>query len=94
MTAADVGPQEAGAINVGHGVWMLPRWDMLDGDEVWIWHHCPGTGGDQGLSRLPIGERGWTVVQDEPLTLSPSVACRTGPCTLHGWIRDGHWQPA
>lgn len=34
----------------------------------------------------------WTVEQDEPLTLSPSLLCRA--CGHHGWIRDGRWVPA
>lgn len=34
----------------------------------------------------------WTVESWEPLTISPSVLCRT--CGDHGWIRDGMWIPA
>lgn len=34
----------------------------------------------------------WTVEQNDPLTLSPSVACRT--CGNHGFIREGKWVPA
>ena len=34
----------------------------------------------------------WTVVSREPLTLSPSIACRS--CSHHGWIRDGKWVAA
>lgn len=34
----------------------------------------------------------WEVISEEPLTLSPSLAC--GQCGHHGWIRDGKWVPA
>lgn len=34
----------------------------------------------------------WTVRQMSPLTLDPSIVCRT--CGLHGWIKDGKWHPA
>lgn len=34
----------------------------------------------------------WTVEQDEPLTLSPSILCRT--CGDHGFVRDGKWVKA
>lgn len=33
----------------------------------------------------------WTVEQDEPLTLSPSVLCSCGD---HGFVRDGKWVAA
>jgi hypothetical protein len=31
----------------------------------------------------------WDVVQNEPLTMSPSLLCRA--CKDHGFIRDGRW---
>ena len=31
----------------------------------------------------------WIVEQDEPLTLSPSVLCRS--CGDHGFVRNGRW---
>lgn len=34
----------------------------------------------------------WEVQQWEPLTITPSVLCRT--CGCHGWIREGRWVPA
>lgn len=34
----------------------------------------------------------WRAVSVEPLTLEPSVLCRT--CGNHGWVRDGRWVPA
>jgi hypothetical protein len=38
------------------------------------------------------GRARWTVVSDEPLTLSPSLLCRT--CGHHGFIREGRWVDA
>lgn len=40
----------------------------------------------------PDGTPSWVVEQEEPLTLSPSVLCRT--CGNHGFIREGRWVPA
>lgn len=41
--------------------------------------------------RNPNGPE-WDVLSEDPLTLSPSVLCRT--CGEHGFIRDGQWVPA
>jgi len=35
---------------------------------------------------------GFTVLQDDPLTVLQSVLCRA--CNDHGFIRDGKWVPA
>ena len=40
-------------------------------------------------ARLFGPDRGWDLIQLEPLTLSPSLLCRT--CGDHGYIRDGRW---
>lgn len=40
----------------------------------------------------PEGRPMWTVENWDPLSLTPSLLCRT--CGLHGWIRDGRWLPA
>ena len=34
----------------------------------------------------------WTLESRDPLTLSPSIQCRT--CGHHGYIREGRWIPA
>lgn len=34
----------------------------------------------------------WTVEQEDPLTLSPSVLCTQ--CGNHGWVREGKWTNA
>ena len=34
----------------------------------------------------------WVVEKEEPLTLSPSVLCKT--CGHHGYISEGRWVPA
>ena|ERR1019366_2374971 len=36
----------------------------------------------------------WQRQSKEPLTLSPSIACLSVGCGLHGYIRDGKWAPA
>ena len=40
----------------------------------------------------PDGRHRWAVVQEDPLTLSPSLLCMR--CGDHGFIRDGKWVPA
>ena len=44
-------------------------------------------------NRTPDSDHGtWIVVSEEPLTLSPSIRCRT--CDEHGWIEGGRWRAA
>ncbi len=43
------------------------------------------------MDSLGNGSR-WTVEQEDPLTLSPSIACQT--CPNHGFIRYGRWVSA
>jgi hypothetical protein len=83
-----------GAIDLGHDTFMTKAY--RDGKWVAIheWHR---EGGFYGAGFIPFTGRGewavsWEVVQEEPLTLSPSLACRH--CSHHGWIRDGKWVPA
>lgn len=40
----------------------------------------------------PENAEGWDVISEDPLTLSPSVLCRS--CGFHGFIRGGKWMPA
>jgi hypothetical protein len=40
------------------------------------------------------GGKPWTVVQERPLTLSPSIRCVVPTHEMHGFIRDGVWIPA
>jgi len=34
----------------------------------------------------------WEVVQEDPLTISPSILCRA--CGDHGYVRNGRWERA
>lgn len=51
------------------------------------------TGGTfRHVTRLPINvDRGWTVQQADPLTVTPSILC--GSCGCHGFITNGEWVP-
>lgn len=51
-------------------------------------------GGSVPLANSSWAEPGrtWTIEQEEPLTLSPSLLCTA--CGDHGWVRDGKWIPA
>jgi hypothetical protein len=80
-------------IDIGHGVSVQKRY--LDGvlHGIAYRHTCNGRPDSPDfLSVKPEWADGWNVVSLDPLTLSPSVLCRT--CQLHGFIRDGRWVPA
>ena len=53
---------------------------------------CDGYLKLRGREPNPDARPSWVVEQEEPLTLSPSVLCRT--CGNHGFVRDGKWVPA
>jgi len=63
-----------------------------DGD-----HSCPCPKSDEDCTEHPSFDR-WhisacgkhTVLQVEPLTLDPSLACYDG-CPSHGWLKNGVW---
>jgi hypothetical protein len=80
--------------DIGHDVQIEVRHvgDELHG--VAYMHKRPDTGAQcEGWADCkPVWKDGWDVVSLEPLTLSPSLACRA--CGHHGFIRDGKWTPA
>lgn len=87
-------------LDFGHGVTAV--WLMKDDERIGLLesHDCAegylGTGSvlfDTPAARMarPDGPF-WRVESWEPLTISPSVACRN--CPNHGWIRNGEWVPA
>lgn len=55
-------------------------------DGVWCSGSVPFAGRDPGR------DKGWDVMSEEPLTLSPSILCRS--CNEHGWIEGGAWRSA
>jgi hypothetical protein len=91
-------------LDLGHGV--TARWaSWARYERAGVIESHPRRGGDAGsrceaalLFDLPgvryafSGRHVWTVEKWHPLTLSPSVLCRT--CGNHGYIRDGRWLPA
>lgn len=73
-----------------------PQYDGVpDQDFAVLFLRCPhGSEGACPLNRGIPGERdGWTVEQEDPLTLSPSVQI-TDECRCHGFIREGRWVSA
>ena len=36
----------------------------------------------------------WQIISWEPLTISPSLLCRSPNCSDHGFIREGKWVKA
>lgn len=59
-----------------------------------ITHFRPGTTElcEPEGSWIPVGEDGWTLVSEDPLTLAPSLRCTV--CGDHGFVRGGTWVPA
>ena len=51
------------------------------------WVAFRGSPWEQGFQSTKIAS--WEVVDREPLTLSPSLLCKT--CGSHGFIRQGQW---
>jgi hypothetical protein len=87
------------AIALGHDTFMTKVYR----EGVWVaiheWHQCrPGEYGAGFIAFTGktkpewwAGGPTWEVLNEEPLTLSPSLACRT--CGHHGFIRNGTWEP-
>jgi hypothetical protein len=87
-------------IDLGNGVW-FSRTVNSAGDHVGVieWHYCQDKENlAGGILLFDIPENAsedrpkWTLVTDDPLTMHPSVLCRT--CGLHGWITNGQWVTA
>jgi hypothetical protein len=85
-------PMLDGAHDLGSEHWFL--WWLKDGVEIGVveYHPTPAGGRCAGSVLWSGPEAKHTLVQREPLTLSPSLAC--GQCGQHGYIRDGRWVPA
>lgn len=91
------GPRE-NAVDLGHDTWYTK---VEDSEGTWVgiheWHR-EREGGDYESGFIQFAGRGkvqhsvaWDVISEDPLTLSPSLACRT--CGHHGFIRNGRWEP-
>lgn len=83
-----------GAIALGHDTF----YTKVVRDGVWAgiheWHkergeYEAGFVGFTGRGQWPTT---WELLSEDPLTLSPSLACQQ--CGHHGFIRDGKWVPA
>ena len=76
-------------------------WLDEDGKHVWFKHDCLPHLDKWRLENgftiehiLPMtAEKGWTVTQKEPLTLTPSIQCLAG-CNTHGFFTNGKWVSA
>jgi hypothetical protein len=87
-------------INIGHGV-TIEFWhpsESADKPGGIIETHpgpdgqpCSGSLSFEGYARRDLNPT-WRVVSLDPLTLEPSILCRS--CGHHGFIRNGRWEPA
>ena len=71
---------------------------LLDGQGQAIFvHDCNAMCGD-GIRRMltareyVIAVPPWDITSTEPLTMAPSILCRT--CEIHGFFREGQWVTA
>lgn len=84
--------------DIGGGVEITPIRDGDTGEQVGLLERHTCAEGRLSRGAVPFvgyaysSSAGWTVEQAEPLTLSPSIACRS--CSNHGWIRNGEWVSA
>lgn len=56
-------------------------------------HRRPDGGWCRGsvwFKNADTGSGTWTVISEDPLTLSPSILCNT--CGEHGYIEQGRWR--
>ena len=75
--------------DIGHGVRIAKHY--VDGLFVGVAY----VHGDECEGYAVVKREGslvWSVLQEEPLTLSPSLLCLA--CGHHGFIREGRWVPA
>jgi len=79
--------------DIGHGVTLEPVY--FDGSLEAVEYTHPDKEGKPCVGWVPLKPRnklGWDLLNEEPLTLSPSLLCRR--CGHHGFIRNGKWVPA
>lgn len=64
-------------------------------DGTILWEHKTHSGYDLAARHMVSARKGakWTVVQADPLTLTPSLHCDPsfGGCGVHGFITNGKW---
>ena len=88
----------AAGADIGHNVVIgFFTHDQVDGHAGLLLYHHHADGSICGGSVTFVGTPGdgprWTVVQTDPLTLTPSIQDRTCSEGLHGYIVDGRWRP-
>lgn len=97
MTVTGYSPHEDGAtfLDADHAYKLVTR----VGSDVPIGliesHRLPDGQWCEGVVHFKGSGEGhpeWTVIQADPLTLSPSILCRD--CGNHGWIEAGRWRSA
>lgn len=103
MTTTDFGsapppPATAIQLDADHYIIFVEYQGELAGIDEW--HRKPGAGWCRGWiafeatawSRGFVDIATWKVEQRDPLTLTPSIACRA--CGSHGFIESGKWRNA
>jgi len=89
LAELDYGPHQR-AVDVGDDKRVL----FYEDGTARFEHVCDRAHRDAGVIRcapLLQLDGGHTIVQPDPLTVSPSILCTD--CTVHGFVTDGRWVP-
>lgn len=80
------------ALELGAGI-INAELRFVDGKPAGVWYrHACAEGKARAGWIYFEGPSGWKLERADPLTVSPSLACRS--CSHNGFIRDGKWVPA
>jgi hypothetical protein len=85
-------PDEFADIGNGHAISIREEGGTVFG--VWVRHECAikDHHGKHGAYIPLVGPNAWTMVQREPLTITPSI--HVTDCGDHGFITNGRWVKA
>lgn len=57
-------------------------------------HRSEGVLRSDKYPRMTADYPEWTIVSEDPLTVSPSIQCGAKDCNTHGFFREGKWVKA
>ena len=97
VTVTGYSPDEDGAtfLDPAHAYKLVTRAGSDEPIGLIEFHRLPGGSWCEGVVHFKGAGEGhpeWDIIQDDPLTLSPSILCRT--CGSHGYIEGGRWRSA
>ena len=82
----DFGGEGEGALFFAH--------DCVGGQGLSERHRSEGVLRSDKYPRMTPDYPTWTIVSEDPLTVSPSILCGAPGCNTHGFYTAGKWVPA